>query len=127
MLSYYVFTFVSPCCAVRYDFRIKTMFGSSSPPVGCRRAPVLSILFMFVNSVVQHILCCVYVLFDFFLCSVSNVQCVSGLSIWIATSVFSNIYLDVTVFSDYPHTSMEFVIVMLNVVLDTNNVAILVE
>jgi hypothetical protein len=26
-----------PCCDVRYDFRIKTMFGSSFPPVICRR------------------------------------------------------------------------------------------
>jgi hypothetical protein len=28
-----VFTFRLPCCDVRYDFRIKTMFGSSLPPV----------------------------------------------------------------------------------------------
>ena len=73
--------FVSPCCAVRYDFGLETMFGSSSPPVGYRRTPVLFILFVFVNGGVQHILCCVFVLFDFFLCPVSNVQCVSGLSI----------------------------------------------
>jgi hypothetical protein len=29
------------CCAVRYDFCIKTMFVSSLPPVVCRRAVVL--------------------------------------------------------------------------------------
>jgi hypothetical protein len=39
---------LSSCCDVRYDFRIKTMFGSSSPPVVCRRAYILSTLFVFV-------------------------------------------------------------------------------
>jgi len=29
----YIFTFWVPCCDVRYDFNIKTMFGSSLPPV----------------------------------------------------------------------------------------------
>jgi hypothetical protein len=28
-----IFTFLVPCCDVRYDFCIKTMFGSSLPPV----------------------------------------------------------------------------------------------
>ena len=32
-----------------YDFRIKTMFGSSLPPVVCRRAHVLFKLFVFVR------------------------------------------------------------------------------
>ena len=32
----WVFTFLNQCCDVRYDFRIKTMFGSSLPPVVCR-------------------------------------------------------------------------------------------
>ena len=36
-----VFTFRVLCCDVRYDFRMKTMFGSSLPPVVCRRAYVL--------------------------------------------------------------------------------------
>ena len=31
----------------RYDFRIKTMFGSSLPPVVCRRVHVLSALFVY--------------------------------------------------------------------------------
>jgi hypothetical protein len=44
----YVFTFWFPCCDVRYDFRIQTMFGSSVPPVVCRRAHVLFTLFVFV-------------------------------------------------------------------------------
>jgi hypothetical protein len=37
-----------PCCDVHYDFRIKTMFNSSLPPVVCRRAHVLFMLFVFV-------------------------------------------------------------------------------
>jgi hypothetical protein len=35
-----VFTFWVPHCDVRYDFNINTMFGSSLPPVVCRRANV---------------------------------------------------------------------------------------
>ena len=31
----YVFTFLVPCCDVFYDFRIKTMFGSSFLRVVC--------------------------------------------------------------------------------------------
>jgi hypothetical protein len=49
VLSYCVFTFLVPCYDVRYDFRIKTMFGSSLPQVVCRRAHVLfTLLFVFV-------------------------------------------------------------------------------
>jgi hypothetical protein len=43
---------------VCYDFRIKTMFCLSLPPVVCRRAHVLFTLFAY--SGVQHILCCVF-------------------------------------------------------------------
>ena len=42
-----VFTFWVPCCDVRYNFCIKTMFGSFLPPVVCRRAHVLFTLFVF--------------------------------------------------------------------------------
>jgi hypothetical protein len=45
-----VLTFLVPRCDVRYDFRIKTMFGSSLPPVVCRRAHVLITLFVFVYA-----------------------------------------------------------------------------
>ena len=44
----YVFTFLVPCCDVFYDFRIKTMFGSSFLRVVCRGAHVLFMLFVFV-------------------------------------------------------------------------------
>ena len=47
-----------PCCDVRYDFRIKTMFGSSLPLVVCKRVHVLFTLFVFVC--VQYKLCCVF-------------------------------------------------------------------
>ena len=42
-----IFTFWIPSCDVRYDFRKKTMFGSSLPPVVCKRDHILftSILF----------------------------------------------------------------------------------
>jgi hypothetical protein len=66
----YVFTFLVPCCDVRYDFRIKTMSGWSLPPVVSRRAYFLLTLFLFVHSGAQHILRCVFcfVLFVFISC-----------------------------------------------------------
>jgi hypothetical protein len=45
VMSVYVFAFWIPRCDVRYDLRIKTMFGSSLPPVVCL---VLLTLFVFV-------------------------------------------------------------------------------
>jgi len=45
-----VLTFSVPCCSVRYDFRIKTMFDSSLPPVVCRMAHVLFTFFVFVYA-----------------------------------------------------------------------------
>jgi hypothetical protein len=42
-----VFKFWVPCCDVRYDFRLKTIIGSSLPPVVCRRFHVLFKLFVF--------------------------------------------------------------------------------
>ena len=67
-----VFTFLVPCCDVRYDFRIKTMFSSSLPPVVCRRAHVLITFFVFA---------CVYWWFFFvFLRPASCVPVVAGFS-----------------------------------------------
>jgi len=43
-----VFTFRVPCCDVSYDFHIETIFGSSLPPVVCRRVHVIFTLFVFV-------------------------------------------------------------------------------
>ena len=41
-----VFTFLVPNCDFRYDFRMKTMFGSHLSPVVCRRVHVLFTLFV---------------------------------------------------------------------------------
>ena len=63
-----VFTYIVPCCDVRYDFHIKTIFGSSLLPVICRMDHVLFTLFVLALRIVaQHILCCVFVLFLFVL------------------------------------------------------------
>ena len=57
-----VFTFCVPCCDVRYDFRIKTMFGSSLPPIVCRWfMSYWRYLCLFAYSGVQHILRCVFI------------------------------------------------------------------
>ena len=88
-----VFTFWVPCCDVLCDFRKrKTMFGSSLPPVVCRRSHVLFTLFVFVCvRVVHHILCCCF-LFYFSPSCVSYVASFSGLPFLVASSVFSNVY-----------------------------------
>ena len=61
------FTFRVPFYDIRYDFHIKTMFGSSLPPVVCRRAHVLFTLFVF--------------------------TCAKGCLFLIAPSIFSNVYI----------------------------------
>jgi len=65
-----------------YDDCIKTMFGSSIPPVVCMRVHVLITLFVFVcvHSGVQHMLCCVFVCFTS--SCVPYVASFSGLSIF---------------------------------------------
>ena len=65
-----VFTFWVPCC----DVRIKTIFGSSLPLVVCRRADVLSVLFMlFVFACVEwcptRVVLCFCFGFFFVLCT----------------------------------------------------------
>jgi len=66
-----VFTFLIPCCDVRYDFRIKTMFSSFLPPVVVGRLmSYLRYLCLLANSGVQHILCCVFVLYFIVLCAI---------------------------------------------------------
>jgi hypothetical protein len=88
-------TFWVQCCDVRYDDRIKTMFGSSLPAVVCRRARVLFTLFVFVYSGIQHILCCVFGLFVLVLCTlccqylwIVYFDCPLGI-----LSIFTNVYL----------------------------------
>ena len=62
-----VCTFWVPCCDVRYDFHIETIFGSSLHPVVCRG--FMSYLRLLTDSKVQHMLRSVFVLFFFVLCT----------------------------------------------------------
>ena len=86
-----VLTFWGPCCNVRYDLRMKTMFGSSLPPVGCRKVHVLFTLFVVCLRCgdVRHVLCCVFV-FLRIVCPVLPVSL--NCPFLIAPSVFSNDY-----------------------------------
>ena len=45
--------FKFPCCDLRYDFRIKTMFGASLPLFICRCARVLFVLFVLLRIVLS--------------------------------------------------------------------------
>jgi hypothetical protein len=58
-------------CGVRYDFRMKTMFGSFLPPVDLLEGIMsyLRYLCLFACSGVHHILCCVFALFFVVLCT----------------------------------------------------------
>jgi hypothetical protein len=49
-----IFAFLVPCCDVRYNFRITTMFGSSLPPICCRRAHVVFTLFVCLRAQVVY-------------------------------------------------------------------------
>ena len=67
MLSFYVYLRSEFRVCARYDFHIKTMFGSSLPPVVC--IFYLRYFCLFAHSDVQHILYCVCVLFVVVLCT----------------------------------------------------------
>ena len=87
-----VFTFWVPCCDVRYDFHIKAMFGSSLPPVVCRRTRVIFTFFVvvYVWRCPTHIVlcfCCVCLCLVYPMLSVS-LDC----TLLIAPSLFSNVY-----------------------------------
>ena len=85
------FTFWVPCCGVRNDFRIKTIFGSSWPPVVCRRAHTCLIYVICVCLlIVVSNTCCVMFLF---LCTLYMLPVSLGCPIWIGSLVFSNVYL----------------------------------
>jgi hypothetical protein len=58
-----------PCWDVRYVYLMRTMFGSSLPPVVCGCACLLRFWWLIVHSGIQHIFCCVFVLFFFVLCT----------------------------------------------------------
>jgi hypothetical protein len=48
-ILFHVFTFLGPCCIVRYDFRIKTMFSSSLQPFVFVGVHVLFMLLVGIN------------------------------------------------------------------------------
>ena len=72
------FTFQVPCCDIRYDFFIKTMFSSSLPPVVCRMAHALFTLYMYVFVCVQW--CSTHCVVFLFCFSSSCVPCVVSFS-----------------------------------------------
>jgi hypothetical protein len=82
------------CSDVRYDFRIQTMVCSTLSAVVCRRVYVLFTLFVFgLHSGVQQRLCSCFSYLSLVSC-VPNVASFSVPSIlFIAPSVFSNVYL----------------------------------
>ena len=90
-LRLFIFKYVLRC-DVRSDIRIETTFDSSLPPVVCRRAHLLSTLFVFacVEWCPTHIVLC----FCFvFLRLVYNMLPVSmDCPFLIALSIFSNVY-----------------------------------
>ena len=60
LFSFSVFMFWVPCCDVRYDFRMESMFDLSLHPLVCRRAQIL-----LAYSSVWRVSCCVFILFFF--------------------------------------------------------------
>ena len=78
-----IFIFRVPCCDVRCDFHIQTMFGSSLLSVVCRMAHVLFILFVCLRIVMYNTYCALI-----FICLSSSwvpyVASFSGLYICIA-------------------------------------------
>ena len=96
-----VFAFWVPCCDARYDFRIKTMFGSSLPPVFVGgRVSCLRYLCLFAHSGVHHILCCV--VFCFSSSCVPYVASFSGLSFFDCSFDFlENLFLWFTTVLDF--------------------------
>ena len=75
-------------------FVIKTIFGSSLPPVVCMKAYVLYYLCLFANSGFQHILFCMFLVC---LCPVYPMLPVSlDWPLLIALSVFSDVYAHFT-------------------------------
>ena len=91
LLIFFPLTLV-PCCDVRYDFHIKTMFGSSLCPVVCRRVHILFTLFVRMPIVGYNTYCVVFVVFLWVLSS-SLLPVSLYCRFWIAPSVFSNVYL----------------------------------
>ena len=94
-----VFTFWVPCWDVYYDFRIKTMFGSSLPPVVFRRVHVLFTLFVFVfaqwcpmHIVLRFCFCFCFCFFGFLRFVYPVLPVSLGCLFLIAPSILSNVH-----------------------------------
>ena len=89
-----VFAFWVPCCDVRYDFRIKTTFGSFLPPVVCRRGSChIYVICVCLRIVVSNTYFVLFLFGFVFLPLVYSMLPVSLDCIFlIASSVFSNVY-----------------------------------
>ena len=87
-----VFTFLVPCCDVRYDFHIYTMFGSSLPPVVSRKVHVLITLFVLASALwcPTHIVLCVCGFFCVYPMLPVSLDCP-----FLPPLVFSNVYSNV--------------------------------
>jgi hypothetical protein len=87
-----VFTFLVLCYDVRYDFRIKTMFGLSLPPVVCRRnnAYVTCVCILWCPTHLVLCFCFVCLRLVYSMLPVS-LDC----PFLIGSSVFSNVYVAV--------------------------------
>jgi hypothetical protein len=87
-----VFIFWVLCCDIRYDFRIKTMFGSFLPPIGCKRVHVLFMLFVFICTLwcPTYIVLCVCFACLLLVCHILpfSLDCL----FLISPSVFSNVF-----------------------------------
>ena len=92
--SYYV-------SKLRVVFHINTISGSSLPPVICGLTRVLFTLFLFVCATV---VCCVFALFFFI-----YVASFSELSLLIAPSVFSKVYLTIITYRNISYISKSLV------------------
>jgi len=74
-----IFRFWVRCSGVRYDFHIKTMFGSSLPPVLCSCACLIHVICFYLRIVVSNTYCVVFLLCFSSSC-VPNIASFSGLS-----------------------------------------------
>ena len=91
-----VFTFSVPCWYVHYDFCITTMFGSSLPPCLYETSCLIYVICGFYLRIVVSKTYCVVFLFCLSSSCVPYIASFSGLSFLIAPSVFSNVYLSVS-------------------------------
>ena len=93
-----VFTFCVSFCDVCYDFRIKTMLGSSLPPVVCRRAHVLFVRF-YLQLFVGDLMSCLFVFTSSCLLESSCLVCSSlpPVVCWRAHVLFVHLYLQLFV------------------------------